>query len=132
MWSKFYLSVTLNKLEKPLVHGILGQPSYNYCTEHLNCGLVYLKHLLHSLCFTYQITWLWDFRKYMTMLVFLNAEAVFTHIIVGTLLAFVTGAHNGEQITFITPTIRTNSCITRGELFKIDQQSYKDCILWNH
>ena len=30
MWSKFYLSVTLNKLEKPVVHGILGQPSYTF------------------------------------------------------------------------------------------------------
>ena len=42
----------------------------------------------------------------MIVLVFLDAKAVFTHIIVGTLLAFVTGAHNGEQITFITPAIR--------------------------
>lgn len=39
----------------------------------------------------------------MIMPVFLDSEAVFTHIIVGTFLAFVSGAHNREQITLVTP-----------------------------
>lgn len=49
------------------------------------------------------VTWFGDFEKDMTMLVFLDSETVFTHIITGTFLAFISGAHYGEEITFITP-----------------------------
>lgn len=48
-------------------------------------------------------TWLCNLGEHMIMPVFLDSEAVFTHIIVGTFLAFVSGAHNREQITLITP-----------------------------
>lgn len=48
-------------------------------------------------------TWLCNLGEHMIMLVFLDSEAVFTHVIVGTFLAFVSGAHNREQITLITP-----------------------------
>lgn len=48
-------------------------------------------------------TWLCNLGEHMIMPVFLDSETVFTHIIVGTFLAFVSGAHNREQITLITP-----------------------------
>lgn len=53
--------------------------------------------------YTVYNTWLCNLGEHMIMLVFLDSEAVFTHVIVGTFLTFVSGAHNREQITLITP-----------------------------